>query len=314
MQKLIIATRSSPLAMWQARHVAQLLEAAGMPSALRPVETIGDKRLEVTLSKVGDKGVFTQELEHMLLQGDAHLAVHSAKDMPSKIPQGLELLAFTQREQAEDVLVSHLKTLDLSTPGLVVGTSSTRRVAILKRYYPQIETVSVRGNLQTRIRKMEEGACHALLLAYAGIARMGFGGLIRQTLSADVFTPAVGQGALAIEVASSLSQLWKDRIKTALHHQQTGLALQAERSFLREMDGGCSVPVFGYAQVGEGRIDLHGGIVSLDGRQEIRHTAWIAIEDVNNESVERLGSTVAQAILAAGGDVILSEIKQNLRP
>ena len=314
MQKLILATRSSPLALWQANEVAAKLNQAGVETELKAMETLGDKKLDVTLSKIGDKGVFTQELEQMLLDGEAHLAVHSAKDMPSRLPDGLEIIAFTARENPCDVLVSHRESPNLENLSLKVGTSSTRRVALLKRYYPHIQTVSIRGNLQTRIHKMEEGQCDALLLAYAGVFRMGYSDLIREQLSLSIFTPPVGQGALAIEICSTLSPDIQALLKQTLHDPTTGLALAAERSFLRTMDGGCSVPVFGYASFKEGTLEMQGGIVSLDGSEEIRQSRSIQISAEDVENARLFGKELAEHILNSGGDSVLSKIKQNLRP
>lgn len=312
METLVIATRSSPLAMWQAHHVAEILEKAGFTLELRPIETVGDKKLEVSLSKIGDKGVFTQELEGMLLRGEAHLAVHSAKDMPSRLPEGLQIIAFTERENPWDVLVSHHPDAQLETVKKI-GTSSTRRVALLKRYFPHIETVTIRGNLQTRFRKMEEGACDAMILAYAGVNRMHLGQTIRQALPLDVFTPAVGQGALAIEVSDNLETSVKEKIASLLNHTTTSHCLAAERSFLRTMDGGCSVPVFAYARFQENSFVLSGGIVSLDGKEEIRLTKTQEGLLSGNDYIQ-IGKNMAEEILGMGGDAILSKIKQNLQP
>jgi hydroxymethylbilane synthase len=313
MQKLILATRSSPLALWQAKEVAARLALAGFQTELKAIETLGDKKLEVTLSKIGDKGVFTQELEQMLVNGDAHLAVHSAKDMPSKLPEGLEIIAFTEREIPSDVVVSHSPDFKLENRQMKIGTSSTRRVATLKRYFPEVETVSVRGNLQTRIRKMQEGQCEALLLAYAGVFRMGFQDLIREQLSLQIFTPAVGQGSLAIEVSSSLPQNVKDKIRSHLNHEETCMALEAERAFLRTMDGGCSVPVFGFGQFSNGVLGFEGGIISLDGQEEIRHKMDFALKPGDWENARQAGIEMANFILSTGGSSILEKIKQTLR-
>lgn len=313
MQKLVIATRSSPLALWQANDVASRLNRFGIETELRAVETLGDRRLEVTLSRIGDKGVFTQELEQMLVRGEAHLAVHSAKDMPSNLPNGLQIVAFTEREEPMDVLVSFKEKVSLED-ALVVGTSSTRRTAVLNRYYPHIQTVSVRGNLQTRIRKMEEGQCDALLLAFAGIHRMGFGNLIRQKLPLSIFTPAVGQGSLAIEISEELDLSLQKALKQALNHPETGIALEAERSFLRTMDGGCSVPVFGYGHFFDGQLLIEGGIISLDGSQEVRQISCSPLHVNDPARAAELGRILAEEILNQGGDSILSKIKQNLQP
>ena len=313
MEKLVIATRSSPLALRQANEIADTLKEAGFSIEMKAIETIGDKKLDVTISKIGDKGVFTQELEEMLLNGEAHLAVHSAKDMPSRLPEGLEIVAFTIREKPIDVLVSEKKDFQLENKKLLIGTASTRRVATLKRYFPEIETVTIRGNLQTRIRKMKEGQCDALLLAYAGIYRMGYLELISQELDIKVFTPAVGQGSMAIEISKNLLPAIKLRLQNVLQDPETALALNAERAFLRKMDGGCSIPVFGYAKYENDLLTITGGIISLDGKEEIRKilTQEMTVSDIGNAIL--LGQKLGETILNAGGDSILSKIKQNLQ-
>lgn len=310
MQKLILATRSSPLALWQANEVARRLENAGFNTELKAIETIGDKKLNVTLSKIGDKGVFTKELEQMLIDGEAHLAVHSAKDMPSSLPDNLEIIAFTEREVPCDVLVSHNSGIRLQNRPMVIGTSSTRRIATLKRYFPEVQTVSVRGNLQTRIRKMEEGQCDALLLAYAGVHRMGFTDLIKERLDTSVFTPAVGQGSLAIEVSSHLTPELKSRIRSCLEHPQTAICLEAERAFLRRMEGGCSVPVFGFAWLENDMLYISGGIISLDGLEEVRKEISVPNPDV--QAARQLGIDLANLVLSSNGNSILQKIKQTL--
>jgi len=313
MEKLIIATRNSPLALWQANDVARKLLEVGIKSELKAVETIGDKKQDVMFSKIGDKGVFTLELEQMLLNGESHLAVHSAKDMPSNLPKGLEIIAFTQRENPIDVLVSSKSGLQLEDKKLKIGTASTRRIATLKRYFPEMETIAVRGNLQTRIRKMQEGQCDALILAYAGIYRMGFAEMIQQKLDIKIFTPAVGQGSLAIEISENLLPAIKYRLQTCLQHNETALALNAERAFLRKMDGGCSIPVFGYASFKNGTLSISGGIISLDGKEEVRKSLSIETTEANIDSAVSLGNNLAIEVLNAGGDSILSKIKQNLQ-
>jgi hydroxymethylbilane synthase len=313
MQTLRLVTRSSPLALWQARHVAELLLAAGIHTELLPVETSGDRKLEVSLSKIGEKGLFTKELEAMLLSGEAHLAVHSAKDMPSRLPDGLEILAFTKRENPADVLVSFDKNVNLHHPGIRIGTSSTRRVAMLKRHYPLAETVSVRGNLQTRFRKMQEGACDAMILAMAGVQRMDLGQFISQELPVSIFTPAAGQASLAIEAAVSLPESLRKVIRSAVNHTDTERAVNCERSFLRTMEGGCSIPVFALCvKDQENAFHLEAGIVSLDGKEELRRTAVLVPNPgKEEESLNLMGEALAREILLAGGAEILSAIKSN---
>lgn len=309
-QVLKIGTRASKLALWQAEHVASLLERAGMTTQIIPIETKGDQILEVSISKIGSKGVFTQELEEQLHQGTIDIAVHSAKDMPSQLGEGLELIAFTAREKANDILLSRKKDISISAQEnpLVIGTSSTRRVATLRHFYPQVSTVEVRGNLQTRLKKMEEGLCDALLLAYAGVHRMGYDALIVQELDLEQFTPAVGQGSVAIEASTALAEKLKSSIIAACNDPKTHLCLRAERAYLRVLEGGCSIPVFALAQFQGEQIHLQGGILSLDGKERIS----LKIQG-NIESPEALGEQLAMQVLQAGGKKILEDIKKNIR-
>ncbi len=307
MEKIRIGTRGSKLALWQAHYIQDLLEQAGLSSEIVIIETIGDKILDVSIAKIGSKGVFTEEIEAQLKDGTIDIAVHSAKDMQSELPLGFELIAFTEREIVNDVLVSERADISLDNANIVVGTSSTRRVAMLKHLYPHVKTVPVRGNLQTRIAKMKEGACDALMLAYAGMHRMGYGNLIRQHLPTKTFTPAVGQGSVAIECYQTLAPERKEAIKKAVNHEITAWQLKAERAFLRKLQGGCSIPVFGLAYIEGNDITIKGGIVSLDGQEIIRKEVNGAIADG-----EMLGTHLAEEVLAAGGERILKEIKTEL--
>lgn len=300
-----IGTRGSKLALWQAYYVEEKLQQAGFKTEIVTIETKGDKILDVSISKIGSKGVFTEELEEQLVSGHIDIAVHSAKDMQSSLPDGFQLIAFTEREKVNDVLVSH-KKVHLDQQDLVLGTSSTRRVATLKHYYPHIRTVEVRGNLQTRIRKMEEGVCDALLLAYAGVHRMEYDHMIAQELSLSEFIPAVGQGSVAIECHESLPQDIQNVIKSALNHEASALQLRAERAFLKRVEGGCSIPVFALAQLEDNQIHIQGGIVSLDGKQRILVSAQSSLD-----SPEQAGLELAEKLLSQGGDSILKEIKAN---
>jgi len=304
---LRIGTRASKLALWQAHHVADLLKQAGMNSEIVLIDTKGDQVMEVSISKIGSKGVFTHELEEQLLDGRIDIAVHSAKDMPSTLADGLALVAFTLREQAHDVLVANKEGISLSDPNspLLLGTSSTRRVATLKHFYPHVQTVDVRGNLQTRMRKMEEGQCDALVLAYAGVYRMGYAPFIVADLDMDEFTPAVGQGSIAIELATRLDQSLQQAIIAACNHPETDVCLRAERAYLRVLEGGCSIPVFALAQLTEGVLLINGGIVSLDGKERISLQLSGPIEQP-----EQLGEQLAKQVLEAGGKRILADIKQ----
>ncbi|MCH7401018.1 hydroxymethylbilane synthase [Belliella kenyensis] len=309
MQTVKIGTRGSKLALWQAYHVADLLEKNGIASEIIIIETKGDKILDVSIAKIGSKGVFTEELEDQLASGVIDIAVHSAKDMQSSLPDGFDLIAFTEREKVNDIILSHLEDIDYTDTSkpLILGTSSTRRVATLKHFYPHIKTVEVRGNLQTRISKMESGVCDALLLAYAGAHRMGYDSMIRAELSLDEFTPAVGQGSVAIEAASTLDKALKAKIVEATHHKTTGYRLLAERAYLRVLEGGCSIPVFALADCKEEMLTIKGGIVSLDGSERIIHEVTGNVKDA-----ELLGFKLADKVLQSGGDRILKSIKNAL--
>lgn len=307
--KVKIGTRGSKLALWQAYHVEELLQKSGLETEIVLIDTKGDQVLDVSIAKIGSKGVFTQELEDQLLDGRIDIAVHSAKDMQSKLPEGFEIIAFTEREKENDVIVSHQKNISLtdSSKPLVLGTSSTRRVSTLKHFYPHVKTVEVRGNLQTRIRKMEEGLCDALLLAYAGVHRMGYDEMISEELDLAEFTPAVGQGSVAIEVAENLNSELKAKITEACNHKETSMKLRAERAYLRVLEGGCSIPVFALANLEGEKLKLSGGIVSLDGKTRI------AIEvNGSSDQPEELGKMLADRVFAAGGKVILDQIKSTL--
>lgn len=302
-----IGTRGSKLALWQAYHVEDLLKKSGLESEIVIIDTKGDQVLDVSISKIGSKGVFTQELEDQLLDGRIDIAVHSAKDMQSSLDEEFELIAFTEREKENDILLSGKAGLDIrdSSKSLILGTSSTRRVATLKHFYPHVKTVDVRGNLQTRIRKMEEGLCDALLLAYAGVHRMGYDSMIAVELDLAEFTPAVGQGSVAIEAAKSLDPALRQQIIQACNHPETEYRLRAERAYLRVLEGGCSIPVFALADLENETLALKGGIISLDGQRRIS----LEISGHKTEA-ETIGRKLAEMVFAAGGKQILDEIKK----
>ncbi|GAB2769728.1 hydroxymethylbilane synthase [Hymenobacter luteus] len=302
-----IGTRGSKLALWQANHVAGQLTAAGLAPEIVIITTKGDVVLDRSLDKIGAKGVFTEELEEGLRTGYVDIAVHSAKDVQSTIPADLELLAFMQRERVNDVVVSFDPNLDLQRPDLVLGTSSTRRKAMLRRFLPHATTAEARGNLQTRLRKLEEGQYHALVLAYAGVHRMEYDGLIRHVLPETQYVPATGQGSVAIECARSLEPALKEELRRILDHPATHVCLAAERAFLRTMEGGCSIPSFALASLSaDGQtVQLHGGLISLDGQELIEETHTAAATEA-----EVLGTRLAESVLARGGRQILDDIRR----
>jgi len=309
MDKIIrIGTRASKLAMWQAEHVASLIHRSGYRTEIFPMETKGDKILDVSISKIGSKGVFTEEIEQKLLDGEFDIAVHSAKDVASEIPDDLELLAFTEREIVNDVVLSTNKSLDLRHETHIrVGTSSTRRIAFLKHFYPHAEVVPVRGNLQTRVSRLEKGDCDALLLAYAGVHRMGFDDLIVEKIETSYFVPPVGQGSIAIECHKKLDFHKKEVISNWVNHPATEDCLRAERAFLATLQGGCSIPSFGYAHWEDNLITLKGGIISLDGSEVVKVKKSAPPEDVRE-----LGESVANEVLDSGGAEILRQIRAKI--
>jgi hydroxymethylbilane synthase len=307
-----LGTRGSKLALWQAEYIRETLERSGLEVEIVIINTKGDQILDRSLSKIGSKGVFTEELEEQLRSGQIDIAQHSAKDLQSELSEDLELIAFTEREKVNDVLVSFDKSLRLdSGKPFVVGTSSTRRVAMLKHYYPHIQTVDMRGNLQTRMAKLESGICDAIILAYAGVHRMGYEEHIAEMISIDTFTPAVGQGSVALECAVNLDPLKKAKIRELCNHPETEQQLLAERAFLRRLQGGCSIPVFGLASkllvsgYELSGLSITGGIVSLEGAEILKET----IIGINPEEI---GKALAEKILSLGGDRILEQIKSNL--
>ncbi|MFT6202818.1 MAG: hydroxymethylbilane synthase [Spirosomataceae bacterium] len=300
-----IGTRASKLALWQAYFIEEKLQAAGATTKIVTIETKGDKILDRALSKIGSKGIFTEELEEQLLDGRIDIAVHSAKDLQSDLGENFEIVAFTEREKINDVLVSRNKELNVhSGKPFVIGTSSTRRVAMLRAYFPHLKVVDMRGNLQTRIRKLDENHCDALLLAYAGVHRMGYHDMVIHEFDSEKFTPAVGQGSIAVEVATILPEEKKELVKKACNHTETERRLRIERAFLRTMNGGCSIPVFGLATLTE----FTAGIISLDGTEVLRETIKVS----NSDSAEVIGDNVAKTILEAGGERILKEIRNKM--
>lgn len=306
--KLIrIGTRGSKLAMWQAQHIAELIKPSGYQTEIIPIETCGDKVLDVSISKIGSKGVFTEEIEAQLLDHTIDIAVHSAKDLSSEIPDELELIAFTERELVNDVIVSTRKNIDLNQDNLKIGTSATRRVAFLKHFYPNVEAVSIRGNLQTRLSKLQAGECDALLLAYAGVHRMGLHDFIVEKIPTSYFVPAVGQGSIAIECHKKLAFDKKEILERWVNHPPTENCIRAERAFLKTLHGGCSIPAFGYAHYEGDLISLKAGLISLDGKRVVKVKQVGVAEDV-----KELGEKVANEVLSIGGEQILTEIKRQL--
>ncbi len=301
-----IGTRNSALALWQANHIGRLLEAAGMTYELVAISTIGDKILDRSLSKIGAKGVFTEELEAMLRTGDIDIAQHSAKDLPSTLADDLPLIAFTEREAAHDVVLSLNSAIRLGqSASLRIGTSSTRRRAFLAHHFPQHDAVEMRGNLQTRLEKLKNGDCDAMLLAFAGVHRMEMESFIVEHLPLDTYVPAVGQGSVAIQCSTGLASQVREAIRLACNHPDTERCILAERSLLAQLDGGCSVPVYGHAKLVNGQINLQAGVLSLSGDKQMESSAT-GIEP------QLIGTQVANELISQGAQRLLKEIREQL--
>ncbi len=308
MTTIKIGSRKSRLAMWQTETVAGMLNEQGMETVISSMETKGDMILDVSIAKIGSKGVFTEELEEQLQSGATDIAVHSAKDMQSMLPPGFGLIAFSAREKVNDVLLALDKGLSLEDPGrkIRIGTSSVRRIAMLKHYYPHVQTVEMRGNLQTRIQKMRDGACDALMLAYAGVKRMEYEEMIVKVFPEDEFVPPVGQGCIAIESSDQLSAEKKAMVRACLNNPDSESCLLAERAYLRKLEGGCSIPAFGLAVLDNDILTLTVGLASLDGSTILRKTGQGPRQDA-----EKLGERLGDYILENGGREMLAEIRRH---
>jgi len=299
---LRLGSRGSALARWQADAVARRLAAVGQASRIAYVTTTGDRRTDVPLAAIGGKGLFTQEIEAGLLAGELDAAVHSLKDVPSTLPEGLVLGAILEREDARDVLIAPPgTTLESLAQGARVGTSSLRRQAQLLMLRPDVTVLPLRGNVDTRLRKYREAEFDALLLAAAGLDRLGLSQAISERLAIEQFLPAAGQGVLAIECraedAATLAQL------RPLHHAPTAEAIAAERALLRRLDCGCQAPVAAYAETAGEELTLRALVAAPDGRRVVRAEASGA-----RQEAERVGVQLAETLLDEGADEILRAI------
>ncbi|UJB64106.1 hydroxymethylbilane synthase [Acidovorax sp. YS12] len=295
---LVIATRESRLALWQAEHVKALLAARGHAVTLLGMTTQGDQILDRSLSKVGGKGLFVKELEVALEEGRAHIAVHSLKDVPMELPEGFALACVMEREDPRDAFVSpRYASLSALPQGAVVGTSSLRRQVLLQALRPDLKIEPLRGNLDTRLRKLDEGQYDAIVLAAAGLKRLGLGERIRAVFAPDEMLPAAGQGALGIEVRSDRQDLI-DAL-APLAHQPTWLTVAAERAVSRAMGGSCSMPLAAHGQWQGGTLHLDAAWGDPEGRTAlVRAQAQAAVATL--AQAEALGDAVA-AQLRAGG-------------
>ncbi len=302
--KIIIASRESLLALWQAEHIQAKLRALypEMQISILGMTTLGDQILDSPLSKIGGKGLFVKELEVAMEERRADLAVHSMKDVPMNLPKGFTLAAVGLREDPRDALVSNqYKTLAELPVGAVVGTSSLRRQALLKAHYPHLEIAPLRGNVQTRLRKLDEGQYAAIVLAAAGLKRLGLSERIASTLDPSESLPAVGQGALGIECLSAREDLLQ--LLAPLNHAETAACVQAERAMSRRLSGSCQTPLGGFAQIQNGQLVLQGFVADLEGTRFVQATMTGAPSDA-----EKIGVAMAEDLLARGADQILAEL------
>ncbi|MGJ3222691.1 hydroxymethylbilane synthase [Geobacillus thermoleovorans] len=307
MRNIVVGSRRSKLALTQTKWVINELKQLGAPFTfeVKEIVTKGDRVLDITLSKVGGKGLFVKEIEHELLTGGIDMAVHSMKDMPAVLPDGLVIGSVPRREDARDVLVSKgNRMLSDLPPGSVIGTSSLRRSAQLLAYRPDLTIKWIRGNIDTRLAKLESEEYDAIVLAAAGLARMGWGDdVISDYLPFDVCVPAVGQGALAVECREDDDELrqWLSR----LNDEQTERAVRAERAFLQQMEGGCQVPIAGYAEVKEGTVRLTALVASPDGKEMYK-------EIVTGADPEAVGRQAAAVLIEQGAKALIERVKQEL--
>jgi len=299
-----IATRRSALAKWQANHVAGLLRERepGLDVRLLELMTRGDKILDVPLAEVGGKGLFVKEIEDALLRGDAEVAVHSMKDLPAQLAPGLVIAATPVREDPRDALVSKGKRLEDLPRGARVGTASLRRAAQLKAARPDLRLETIRGNVQTRLRKVEEGF-DAVVLAYAGLRRLGLADKVVQVFTVEEMLPAVAQGALAIEARQADAETM--RRLAPLDDGDTRHQVEAERGVMRRLEGGCQVPLAAHATVAAGTVRLRALVASIDGTRVVRGERTGPVAQAAD-----IGVALAEDLLARGADAILAEIER----
>ncbi len=305
-----IGTRGSKLALWQANWVKTALETRCRQTAVEivKIKTKGDKILDVPLAKVGGKGLFVKEIEQALLEGRIDLAVHSMKDMPADVPAGLVIGAVPEREKPHDVLIAKDgKKLEDLPQGSSIGTSSLRRAAQILHLRPDLVIRPLRGNLDTRLKKLAGGRMDAIILAAAGICRLGLEDRVSEYLATDRVIPAVGQGALCIEIRQDDPKIGP--LAAALDHEPTRLVVEAERAFLARLEGGCQVPIAAHGRLIDGGLELTGMISSLDGTHMIRDRL-----SGSPGQGRQLGVELATGLLARGGSQILEQLKRDETP
>ena len=304
---LRIATRKSPLALWQAEEVQKRLLAAhpGLQVELVKMTTKGDQLLESPLAKIGGKGLFVKELEAGMLTGKADIAVHSMKDVPVEFPEGLHLAVIMNRENPFDAMVSNrFDSLDALPPDARVGTCSLRRQCQIRARYPDFELLDLRGNVNTRLAKLDAGEFDAIILASAGLIRLEMADRIRQQIPAELCLPAVGQGAIGIECRSDDEET--HQLISVLHDQETASRVSAERAMNRRLNGGCQVPIAGFAQIEENRLHMKGLVGKPDGS-----TMLYSEKSGPKDNAEAIGEEIADKLLSQGAGEILEGLRQS---
>ena len=300
MSKLRIGSRGSQLALWQANHISALLCARGHDVEIEIIHTTGDKITDVALAKVGTKGMFTKEIEEALAAGKVDLAVHSLKDLPTELPKGFEIAAITERQDPRDAFCSRRYSRIEDLPnGARVGTSSLRRQAQLKAIRPDLDIHPLRGNVDTRLRKLEQGDYDAIILASAGLKRLGKTEFIKQIISAEIMCPAAGQGALGIEIREGDTKTCE--LLAFLNDPHARAATTCERALLNSLGGGCQVPIGAFAEMRDGKLHLESIVADPDGTKLLRDSR-------DGEDPVKLGEAAGASLLERGGDAILEGV------
>jgi hydroxymethylbilane synthase len=308
MRNLVIGSRGSELALWQTNFVKRKLEEffPALTLEIKIIKTTGDKLLDVALAKIGDKGLFTRQIETALLNGEIDLAVHSLKDLQTAQPEGLVIGAVSARETPNDVLISKSgATIDDLPDGAKVATGSLRRKSQLLNYRPNLQIQEIRGNVPTRIKKFEESNLDAMILAFAGVHRLNLDAYIKQIIPSEIMLPAVGQGVMGVEIRSDDAQL--KELVGKLNDKNTQFCVTAERSFLRALEGGCQVPIGAYARLRDDQIYLEGMAGSLDGSINLRNSI-----SGEKENAARLGKQLAENLIEKGAGKLLEQARQTV--
>jgi hydroxymethylbilane synthase len=315
-KKMVIGTRGSKLALWQAGHIQSELQRRypGITIEINKIKTTGDKILDVPLAQVGGKGLFVKEIEEALLQREADIAVHSMKDVPTEFPEGLHLAVICAREDPRDALISRvrnahflIRTFHELPQGAKIGTSSLRRSCQLLHVRPDLNIAQLRGNLDTRLRKLDEGQYDAIILAAAGVKRLGLHNRITETLPFALSLPAIGQGAIGIECRTD--DAFINTLIAPLNHDETSVCVRAERAFLKKLEGGCQVPIAAHARLADGRIMMDGLVGSIAGDRLIK-----GYSEGDPEHAESLGIRLAEDVLERGAKEILDEVYKRYAP